>query len=97
VFGSGTYLTKNGPDKSRCELARNNYDISSRHYEKKVSEGKTDVAIELKVPKGSVQPCDARDRDVHLYKGDLKLSVAKEVNVYERGKDGKVQKKYKHK
>ncbi|XP_060601428.1 uncharacterized protein LOC132754756 [Ruditapes philippinarum] len=97
AFGPGTYLTKNGPDKSRSEVARNNYDgITKQFYESKIKEGKVDVAIEVKVPKGTVQPCPASGRDVHLYKGDLKLSDVKEVNVHVRGNDGKVQ-KYTHK
>jgi hypothetical protein len=97
AFGPGTYLTKNGPEKSRSEVARNNYDgMTKQFYTSKIQEGKTDVAIEVKVKKDRVKPCSAGDRDVHLYQGDLKLSDAKEVNVHVRGRDGKVH-KYTHK
>jgi hypothetical protein len=53
AFGPGTYLTINGPDKSRIEVARNNNDdMTKQFYKIKIQEGKTDVVIEVKEKKG---------------------------------------------
>ncbi|VDI10717.1 Hypothetical predicted protein, partial [Mytilus galloprovincialis] len=55
VGGDGTYLTKMGPSYSRTKIAKNNYDgRTARFYEDKVDSGKTDVAIEFKMAKGTV-------------------------------------------
>ncbi|XP_060581726.1 uncharacterized protein LOC132738277 [Ruditapes philippinarum] len=83
VYGDGVYLTEIGPSSSRSIVAKNNYDDKKRGWEKKIEEGKTEVAIKIKIKRSKVKLCPG-NRNVYLYKGDLYLSDVEEWDVVER-------------
>jgi len=74
VYGDGVYLTTLNPeDFDKAELAKNNYGGAWR---KKLADGRLDYYIEIEIPFSdlNLERCDADDRDVYLYSGDLVLS-----------------------
>lgn len=90
VGGDGTYLTKMGPSHSKEKIAKNNYDgATARFYEDKVKTGKTDVAIEFKMAKGTVHD-HSKDlkRDVHRYPDNVDLKKVTDLKVHVRGDKG---------
>lgn len=90
VGGDGTYLTKLGPSHSKHTIAKNNYDgTTARFYEDKVNSGKTDVAIEFKMAKGTVHD-HSKDlkRDVHRYPDNVDLKKVTDLKFHVRGDKG---------
>ena len=68
------YLTTLNPeDFDKAELAKNNYGGAWR---KRLADGRLDYYIEVEIPFSdlNLERCDADDRDVYLYSGDLLLS-----------------------
>lgn len=49
-FGKGIYVTKLGPKKSKDKIAKNNYDGGANYWKRHRDHGKTDVALEIKIP-----------------------------------------------
>ena len=86
VHGDGTYLTAIGPGASRSKVARNNYDGTNRYWKSK--QDKTDVAIEVKVPRSKVTDHSDDQRSVFKYEGDVNLKDARDMKVHIRGNDG---------
>ena len=73
VYGDGVYLTTLNPDDfSKETLAKNNY---GGGWKKRLSDGRLDYYIEIEIPFSdlNLERCDADDRDVYLYTGDLDL------------------------
>ncbi|XP_076106046.1 uncharacterized protein LOC143074498 [Mytilus galloprovincialis] len=88
--GDGTYLTKMGPSYSRTKIAKNNYDgLTARFYEDKVDSGKTDVAIEFQMARGTVHD-HSKDlkRDVHRYPDNVDLKNVTGLKVHVRNGEG---------
>ena len=93
VFGQGTYMTRIPPDTSKSAIAMNNYDGQRGYHFQKVNAGKTDVAIELKLPIAKVQNCSGDGRDIHRYPGnvDFRSPDVKSVDVHVIGDNGRIQ------
>ncbi|XP_021340041.1 uncharacterized protein LOC110441257 [Mizuhopecten yessoensis] len=95
TYGPGTYLTSLGPEKSRSEIARNNYDGSNnRLADQKMKEGKTEVAIAVDVPKSQFVKVDS---DRNVYKTEDNVTITdKNPRFFVRDESGKA-KEYKPK
>ena len=83
VKGDGAYLTQLGPSNSKHAVAKNNFDGRTNQWEGKIQDGKTDVVIEMKLPKERVQDHSRElGRDVHLYPGSINFSEVKDLKVH---------------
>ena len=76
-YGDGVYLTSKNPfDHNKHQIANNNYDVRSKAERQAMQEGKTDWAIEMRLPKndpGLQQVGQNSGRDIWKYNGDLSL------------------------
>ena len=69
VFGQGVYVTRLSPEEhSKKDIARNNYDDGEPFQDQKLSEGKVDGYIEVKIPKSDskLQKETNQNRDVAI-------------------------------
>lgn len=74
VYGDGVYLTSLNPkDWDKADLAKNNY---GGGWKKRLEDGRLDCYVEIEIPFSnlSLERCEAGDRDVYLYQGNLDLS-----------------------
>merc|ERR1712098_612824 len=73
VYGDGVYLTSLNPeDYDKSDLAKNNYGAA---WKKRLEAGRLDCYVEIDIPFSDLRlrECDAVDRDVFLYEGDILL------------------------
>lgn len=87
AYGPGTYATKHGPENSKSQIAKNNYDGLWTQQE---SSGKVDHCVEFKVSVSKVEQAPVKDRDVWVHKGPVKLHEAEDVKFHVRQDDGKI-------
>ncbi|XP_076089482.1 uncharacterized protein LOC143059806 [Mytilus galloprovincialis] len=87
-FGTGTYVTRMGPRVPKDKVAKNNYD---GRWKKQRDQGKTDVALEITIPKRKVTCYNPRGRDVCKVDGNISAKYIKKVHIRKEGD----QRKYK--
>lgn len=85
VFGQGVYANKMGPECSRTNIAKNNYDGNTSFVQDQIGQGKVNAAIEIQYNRDEVIKVDADGRDVYKIENDI--SVSKIVKVHYRDKD----------
>lgn len=73
IYFSGTYVTTLPPSHGKEAIARNNYDDMKGLQERKINEGKVDVAIKMEVSKAKLEKVDAGGRNVSIHHGDIPL------------------------
>ncbi|VDI44511.1 Hypothetical predicted protein [Mytilus galloprovincialis] len=79
-FGKGTYVTKMGPQQSKNKIAKNNYDGSPNYWQYHKKLGKTDVAMELKMPRAKITSVNETGRDVYKVKGGISTKFIHRVH-----------------
>lgn len=84
-FGKGTYVTKMGPHRSKDKTAMNNYNGATNYWEHHRDQGKTDVALEIKMPRNKIKSIKATRRDVYKVKGDIPASYIHKVHIRQNG------------
>lgn len=89
VFGNGTYVTRMGPQKSKDEIAKNNYDGATKYWEDHRDQGKADVALEIKLPRNKITSVKASGRDVCKGQGDIHVSSIHKVHIRDKDDQNK--------
>ncbi|XP_076458773.1 uncharacterized protein LOC143292412 [Babylonia areolata] len=67
AYGAGVYLTTMSPSRGRLAVSQNNWQTSD-------SNGKTDFAIQLEIPRHRLRYPGSRDRDILLHPGPVPLT-----------------------
>lgn len=96
TFGPGVYLTSKEPTAhNTAKIAKNNYDGNTNYWKSQEKAGKTQHAMEFKVPATDVVKCRASDgRDVFRYDGGpLKVKDHGTGTSYKADATGKYKKK----
>lgn len=84
VFGTGVYGNKMGPECSKTDIAKNNYDGSSSFAQDQIKQGKVDAAIEIECKRSDVIKVDANGRDVYKIEKDIPVSQIKMIHSLPR-------------
>lgn len=80
VYGTGVYVCRKGPEYSKEEIAKNNYDGSTSFYQQQIDKGKANVVLEIEYERSKVIPVDADGRDVCKIETNIPVRNIKQVH-----------------